>query len=542
MLDIKSWISFENVSGLRLALGAVFTLSAAWLTPRLFQLQVVLKGINFLPGHRHVISPYTMLGRLIPFEIPYLNRKPNIYARAKRAGYNTFNSDIYSTTILYPVVQAVLFVGDAGAAKEITSNRALFPKPVQAYRSIAVFGPNIVTTEFDDWKRHRRIAAPSFSERNNRLVFDATSEIVNELFEYWSKQFGTGPVKLDDAVDMTAKLALMVISAAAFGKRPGWDEDDTPPEGHKMTFHRSLQTVMHNILVRLLFPDRMLDLWEGGRTAKLGFKEFGRYMVEMIEEGRNNAEQGEDQRADLFSSLLKGAAVEDGKGGMSGISDEELMGNVFIFLFAGHETTAHTLGFALVMLSVHQDHQQKLFEELRKMVPSGGSPTYADIVRWSSGLALIYEVLRLYPSVPGFPKTVAEDTVLHTTSTDGKNTPITIPIPKDTRFVIDVIGIHYNPKYWDNPHEFRPERFLGDYNRDAFIPFAAGPRACLGRRFSEIEALTVLANLILRYRIEPTALSPDESLEERNARVLKWHEGSVTLRPTKAALTFIPRE
>ncbi|PVF98539.1 hypothetical protein CPB86DRAFT_705163 [Serendipita vermifera] len=60
-------------------------------------------------------------------------------------------------------------------------------------------------------------------------------------------------------------------------------------------------------------------------------------------------------------------------------------------------------------------------------------------------------------------------------------------------------------------------------------------------RFSEIEALTVLANLILRYKIEPTALGPEESLEERNARVLKWHEGSVTLRPTKATLTFTPR-
>jgi cytochrome P450 len=93
-------------------------------------------------------------------------------------------------------------------------NRSLFQKPVQSYRFIALYGPNIVTTEQDDWKRHRRIAAPSFNERNNRLVFEETTNIVNELFEFWSKQFGPGPVKLDDAVDMTAKLALMVISSA----------------------------------------------------------------------------------------------------------------------------------------------------------------------------------------------------------------------------------------------------------------------------------------------------------------------------------------
>jgi hypothetical protein len=104
--------------------------------------------------------------------------------------------------------------------------------------------------------------------------------------------------------------------------------------------------------------------------------------------------------------------------------------------------------------------------------------------------------------VPGFPRTAAEDTVLTTTSTDGKDTPISIPVPKDTRVFIDVVGLHYNresirditlsstiqlisnaAKYWEDPYEFRPERFLGDYNRDAFMPFAAGPRACLGRRY-----------------------------------------------------------
>ncbi|PVF98542.1 cytochrome P450, partial [Serendipita vermifera] len=218
------------------------------------------------------------------------------------------------------------------------------------------------------------------------------------------------------------------------------------------------------------------------------------------------------------------------------------IGNTFIFLFAGHETTANTLAFAFILLSLHQDYQQTLFEELCKLAPLGRSPTYADIVRWSSGLALMYEVLRLYPSLPGLPKVAAEDTMLHTTSTDGKDTPITVPVPKDTRVLVDVIGIHYNPKYWNDPYEFRPDRFLSDYNRDAFLPFAAGPRACLGRRFSEVEALTVLANLILRYKIEPTPLRPGETLEQRRARMLKWHEGSATLRPTKIPLTFIPRK
>ncbi|KAG8843500.1 hypothetical protein FRB91_003314 [Serendipita sp. 411] len=103
------------------------------------------------------------------------------------------------------------------------------------------------------------------------------------------------------------------------------------------------------------------------------------------------------------------------------------------------------------------------------------------------------------------------------------------------------MALHYNPKYWKDPHEFRPERFMGDYNRDAFYPFAAGPRACMGRRFAEIEALTFLANLVIAYRFEGTPLSDRETLEERNARLLRWSMGSITIHPEKVPLTMIRR-
>ncbi|KIM26477.1 hypothetical protein M408DRAFT_9898 [Serendipita vermifera MAFF 305830] len=81
----------------------------------------------------------------------------------------------------------------------------------------------------------------------------------------------------------------------------------------------------------------------------------------------------------------------------------------------------------------------------------------------------------------------------------------------------------------------------GDYNRDAFIPFAAGPRACIGRRFSEVEAVTFLAHLILRYRFEPTPMRDGETFEERKERVLRWHQGSITLAPQKVPLMFSRR-
>ncbi|KIM26472.1 hypothetical protein M408DRAFT_193558 [Serendipita vermifera MAFF 305830] len=423
----------------------------------------------------------------------------------------------------------------------MTTNKGEFVKPVEMYIAASLYGPNLVASESDEWKRHRKIAAPSFSERNNRLVYDETTRITTEIFESWSNKGGGETVKVDNALTLTSKLALMVISAAGFGMRSGWEDAEEPPTGHKMTFPTAMSTVLSNFVIRLVFSDTMLNLWQGGRKVATAFKELHVYMREMIEERRQSAAAESDSQADLFTNLINGTSLEEEEKDGDGLTDEELMGNVFIFLFAGHETTAHSIAFTLALLATHQDIQEKAFGELRSIVPEGEIPTYAHVVKWSYGLACIYESLRLYSPVVAFPKKAAHDTVVATYSADEKNTPITVPIPKGSGIMINVVGLHYNPKYWDEPEVFRPERFLGDYNRDAFMPFAAGPRACIGRRFSEVEAITVLAHLLLNYRFKPTPLNDAETPAEMKERLLRWRQGALTMGPEKVPLTFTRR-
>jgi len=106
-----------------------------------------------------------------------------------------------------------------------------------------------------------------------------------------------------------------------------------------------------------------------------------------------------------------------------------------------------------------------------------------------------------------------------------------------------ISAIHHNPKYWPDPYEFRPSRFLGDYNKDAFLPFAAGARACIGRRFSEVEQIAVLSVIILHYRItvleEPQFAH--ETASERKKRVLA-SENRMLLKPVRIPVVFTPRE
>lgn len=300
-----------------------------------------------------------------------------------------------------------------------------------------------------------------------------------------------------------------------------------------MTFKDALYTVTSYIIPKILLPDWAMGLTKKTRHIALGFDELKMHMVEMVET-RMKSEKVE--RDDLFSNLLDANSDEGG-----GLSIDELIGNIFIFLLAGHETTAHTLCFTLALLALYPDEQEKLYQHIISVVPDGRTPTYEQMPLLTHTMAVFNETLRMFPAVTIIPKRTAEDTTLTTTNSRGET--IVVPIPEGTDVHINVPGLHYNPKYWADPHEFKPDRFLSnDWNKDAFIPFSGGPRACLGRKFAETEALACLTMLVSRYKVtvkeEPRYTN--ETFEQRKERLLKT-EPVITLTPVRVPLTFTRR-
>jgi len=216
------------------------------------------------------------------------------------------------------------------------------------------------------------------------------------------------------------------------------------------------------------------------------------------------------------------------------------MGNVYIFLLAGHETTAHALAYTFALLVLYQDEQEKLYEHIKSVIPDGRMPTYDDMPKLTYAMAVFNETLRMFPPVVIIPKYAEEDTFFTTKNSKGEN--ITVTVPKGTYISINTPGLHYNPRYWKDPHKFDPSRFLGDWPRDAFLPFSGGPRACLGRKFAETEAMVVLAYSILRYKVTVTEEPrfAGETFEQRKERVLRA-ENRLTLTPIRLPLTFTRR-
>ena len=141
---------------------------------------------------------------------------------------------------------------------------------------------------------------------------------------------------------------------------------------------------------------------------------------------------------------------------------------------------------------------------------------------------MLNETLRLFPPVTIIPKVSASDTAFTLTSPTTGETR-TLSIPAGTYISLCTPSLHHNLHYWHDPSAFRPARFLGDsdgpsgYNRDAFLPFGGGARACIGKGLAETEGVAVLTRIIARYRVEvmDEPRFREETFEQRKRRLLE---------------------
>ncbi|KAF5354678.1 hypothetical protein D9756_005393 [Leucocoprinus leucothites] len=488
----------------------------------------ILHSVDYLPGHRTVLGFRSILYYLLP-QIRGVKLSRNWLFEEGHKTFEEVGWDAYSAITFWPNLQHNIYIADAEAIKDLATTRR-FPKPVKIYEAINLYGHNIVSTEGDLWKKYRKISGPSFSEKNNKLVWEETLRIVDDLTEnVWDNKDAV----VEHGVDITLPLALLVIGrSSGFGQRVTWEDNNSSKPGHhQLTFREALHSTASELIYNFILPNWVKALPHPRlRKIRQATSELSDYMREMIQDRQTSEVQ---DRHDLFSSLIH-ANKEEVE--LAALTEEELMGNIFIFLVAGHETTAHTLSFSFALLALYPNIQEKLFQHIKEVIPDGRRPTYEDMPNLTYVMAVYNESLRLFS--PAMTKKAPEDTsiIVGNSHNDEKKR---IPIPKGTHLTIHVPGVQRNPRYWENPDEFMPERFLGNWNKDALVAFSVGPRACLGRKFNETEGVAALASLISRYKIEikDEPQFKHETFEERKSRILKT-QVVLTLSPKRLPLVF----
>jgi len=501
----------------------------------------------------------------------------------KRRDYEQCGWNALALISPFPRNDSVIWVSDVGVVKQIVNDRVLFPKPLERYQAINVYGRNVVTTEGEEWKRHRRVSQPAFSERNNKLVWNAATNTMNELFEdVWGIQ--KTEVRVDNLLDVTVRVALIILSIAGFGKDMNWKSDseslsesnskdtDSPAASptpdthntqrksttkHTISFTQSLVLISTHIVMNIAVPTWLKFITSKTREVKRAAEELGSYMDEIInariEEGASGSSSISTTRGDLLSNLVAASsreesAASDNKISTSNfLSHSELRGNTFVYLIAGHETTAHTLCYMYALLALYPAEQEKLYAHIKEVVGEREA-TFEDFGRLTRIIAAFYETLRMFPPVTTIAKRTSAATIFaNVSAADPHSSAVKdMYVPEGSMVYIHTPGLHYNERYWSDPYTFKPERFMGDWNKDAFLPFSGGARACIGRRFSEVEAVAITLTLLRSYSIH---LAPEKEEEyerlgldvyERTERLTK-SVNMITLTPLDVPLVFRKR-
>jgi cytochrome P450 len=195
---------------------------------------------------------------------------------------------------------------------------------------------------------------------------------------------------------------------------------------------------------------------------------------------------------DVLDLLIAARDPETGRA----LNDEELTGNLFTFVAAGHETAAMALAWVFWLLAKDQTSQERVRDEVIRV--AGACDIYAEQVeRLTFTRQVIQEAMRLFPPAPAISRQAREDTMLGTHT-----------ISKKAQIVIPIWSLHRNERLWDDPSGFGPDRFSPDEvkarHRFSYLPFGGGARICVGMSFAMLEIITILATLIREFRFHPT--------------------------------------
>jgi cytochrome P450 len=218
---------------------------------------------------------------------------------------------------------------------------------------------------------------------------------------------------------------------------------------------------------------------------------------------------------DLLSRLLH---ARDDEGGA--MTDRQLRDEAVTIFLAGHETTALSLFYAFFLLALHPEVESRLNDELAHVL-GGRLPTVADVPNLTYAGWVAREAMRLYPPAWGVGREAIEDCEIGG-----------YLVPKGTQFFIVQYLVHRDPRWFENPESFEPERWDGDLikrlPRCAYFPFGDGPRVCIGNHFAMMEAVLVLATIAQRYRLEvlpgqTLELLPSITLRPRHELVARLH-------------------
>ncbi|WP_280312094.1 cytochrome P450 [Nocardia abscessus] len=367
----------------------------------------------------------------------------------------------------------------------------------------ALLGDGLSVSAEPKHLRHRRLMAPAFHHEKIAGYVRIMQQEADAMVDSWSDG---ARLELDDRLRV---LAMRIVAKALFASELG--------EAVVAESLRSFPVIVDELPKRTMMP-WLAHIPLRNRTFDAAVRRLSDAIDHIIAEYRT----GGTDYGDLVSMLLT-ARFDDG----TSLTDRELHDEVMTLYAAGFATTANTMAFAFYELARRADVRERVEEEVAEVL-RGGPVTADNIQRLQYTERVMAETLRRYaPTWLGTRETIEE------LDLGG------VPLPAGTTLFYSPYTLHNNPKYFDDPARFDPDRWTPEYRKTVtrsgvYQPFGLGNRNCIGEPFAWYEAVTILATVVARARLE---LVPGAAVHEVARATLEVNHLPVTVRLRNAALT-----
>jgi enediyne biosynthesis protein E7 len=251
---------------------------------------------------------------------------------------------------------------------------------------------------------------------------------------------------------------------------------------------RSIQLLFDELAWRLIDPLR--QYWNLAARFRVWWakREVTTFSQNQVDLRRQVRASGGAHFGDILDVMIDG--VENGS-----LSERSVRDNMLTILFAGHDTTAHTMSFALYEVARHPEVEAKLLAEQHAVLGERAQVEYEDLFQLVYLQQVIDETLRLYPIGVGTSRAVHRGTRL------GGYT-----VQRDGSWMVVHKALHTHPDFWEQPLRFHPERFSAQQRKHhhpyQYMPFASGPHACMGKNLALMEARYLLTVMLRRFHFD----------------------------------------
>lgn len=374
-------------------------------------------------------------------------------------------------------------------------------------------GEGLLIANGQKWLRNRRLLTPAFHFDILQSYIALKNKAASVLVDKIDQQ-----VKAGNSFELFSFIGLAsldIILQCAFSYESNCQQlGETHPYVHAVNVLSDIWVARS--LKPWFYPDFLFYLSPSGREFKKNCDYVHKVAEDIIAKRKKSLEEEgskpKSRHLDFLDILL--TAKDENSQGLTSL---EIRNEVDTFLFEGHDTTTSGMCWTLYLLAKHPEHQRECQREINELMEGRENRDlqWSDLPKLSYLTQCIKESMRLYPPVTFIQRVTTKDIVLDDHQ-----------IPAGTTIGVQIYNLHHNKAVWEDPYEFKPERFSPDkerkYDNFAFVPFSAGPRNCIGQHFAMNEMKIILVHVLQRFNL---SLDPTGEVNIKIGVVLRTKNG-----------------